>query len=108
MEYVTVANTADFTTENKRKITYEDREILLAKYEGSFYAVDNTCTHMGGSLYDGKLEGFTITCPKHGSVYDIRTGEVVERGKIFMIKVKVSPIRKYPVEVDGAEIKIGI
>ncbi len=52
--------------------------ILLINYQGKFYAVRNKCTHLGCKLSKGKLEGKIITCPCHGSKFDITNGQLVE------------------------------
>ena len=48
---------------------------MLAKVDGEYYAVDNTCPHLNGVLSDGTLDGYTVTCPRHGSQFDVRNGE---------------------------------
>ncbi len=108
MKYIKIAQTTELSKRKKKKIAFENREILLVNIEGSFYAVDNKCTHMGGSLYDGNLEGNNIICPKHGSVFDVRTGEVAQSGKILFINVKVKDLHTYPVKIEGGDILIGI
>lgn len=54
-----------------------DREILLIKLDTGIYALDNFCTHGGCRLGHGKLEGETIRCLCHGSVFQVKTGEVL-------------------------------
>ena len=81
---------------------------MLTKIDGSYYAIDNTCSHMGGSLYDGKLEGANAVCPRHGSVFDVRTGKVVRDGKILLKKVQVTDLKSYPVQIEEGEILLGI
>jgi nitrite reductase/ring-hydroxylating ferredoxin subunit len=53
--------------------------VLLVRVDGEIKALHNRCTHRGGSLADGELEGNTITCPLHGSVFNLDDGSV-ERG----------------------------
>lgn len=108
MTYVKVAQTSDFDAEAKKKIILEGKEILITKIDGSYYAIDNSCSHMGGSLYDGKLEGFQVVCPRHGSIFDVRTGAVVQRGKLFLAKVKVTDLRGYPVKIEDTDLLIGL
>jgi nitrite reductase/ring-hydroxylating ferredoxin subunit len=50
---------------------------MIANVDGTFYALKNKCTHVGGPLAKGKLEGFVVQCPWHGSKFDVRTGAVV-------------------------------
>jgi nitrite reductase/ring-hydroxylating ferredoxin subunit len=52
--------------------------ILLSNYQGKYYAVRNKCTHLGCKLSKGKLEENIITCPCHGSKFDITNGKLVE------------------------------
>jgi 3-phenylpropionate/trans-cinnamate dioxygenase ferredoxin component len=108
MKYVKVAQTTEFSEGNKKKISLEDKKILLTKIQNSYYAIDNTCPHMGGSLYDGNLDGNNIICPKHGSIFDVTTGKVVQSGKLFFIKVKVHDIHSYPIKIEGIDIMLGI
>ncbi len=108
MEYVKVAQTTELPPGSKKKISLGNKDILLTNFEGTYYALDNRCPHMGGSLFDGKLEGNHIICPKHGSVFDVKTGRVVERGSILFIKVKVDDLHQYPVKIEGTDLYIGI
>ena len=57
--------------------TVKDHKILLANVGGSFHAMDGVCSHMQGDLSRGKLEGKIVTCPVHGSRFDVTTGKVV-------------------------------
>lgn len=107
MRYVKVAETSEIEPGGKKKISVENRVILLANLNGNFHAIDNTCPHMGGSLSDGRLEGTHIVCPRHGSVFDVTTGKAVKEGKLLFIKAKIHDLRSYPVKVDGTDIYIG-
>lgn len=108
MRYLKALEANDIKPGVKIKIVLENKEILLANLEGTFYAVDNTCPHMGGSLSDGKLEGSNIICPRHGSVFDLKSGQVVKNGKILFITAKVHNIKSYPVKLDGTDVMIGL
>jgi nitrite reductase/ring-hydroxylating ferredoxin subunit len=55
-------------------IAHGREEILVANLDGRYQAMDNVCSHSGGSLADGWLEGATVICPLHGWEYDITTG----------------------------------
>jgi len=58
-------------------ITIKGHEILVARVGDIFYAADNRCPHMGGKLSQGNLEGTIVTCPRHGSQFDLSDGHVV-------------------------------
>ena len=60
-----------------KEVSVEGREILLARVGDKYYATDNRCPHMGGKLSQGKLEGTIVTCPRHGSQFDLSSGQVV-------------------------------
>jgi nitrite reductase/ring-hydroxylating ferredoxin subunit len=52
--------------------------VLVAKVDGKTYAIKNRCTHLGCRLSEGQLEGLIVTCPCHGSKFDISNGKVVQ------------------------------
>jgi 3-phenylpropionate/trans-cinnamate dioxygenase ferredoxin component len=68
----------DFDYVPLKGVTVNRKEILVVKLGKNFFAIGNTCTHMGCRLSSGRLEGKTIQCPCHGSVFNVMTGEVVK------------------------------
>jgi 3-phenylpropionate/trans-cinnamate dioxygenase ferredoxin subunit len=108
MEFIIVADTSTLSTGKMMVVTAGGKEILLANVDGSYYAIANKCTHLGGSLAKGVLEGSLVTCPKHGAKFDVKTGQAVSEAKIAIIKMKVKDEVKYEVKVDGTNILIGI
>jgi nitrite reductase/ring-hydroxylating ferredoxin subunit len=70
--------------------------IAVAHVDGEYYAFGDTCTHLACSLAEGELEGQTVTCPCHGSQFDVTSGAVL-RGPALQ------PVRSYGARVqDGA------
>jgi nitrite reductase/ring-hydroxylating ferredoxin subunit len=59
-------------------VVVDGKEILIIKTGTKIFAIGNKCTHMGCKLSNGKLEGETVRCPCHGSMFNIRTGEVMK------------------------------
>ncbi len=104
MEYKIIAQINELANGEKKKIVYNDQEILLVNVEGNYYALNNKCPHMGGSLFDGNLDGHNIVCPKHGSAFDVRTGHLTLPGKMLYIKVKPKDVQIYHVKIDGMNI----
>ena len=79
----------------------KEGRITLANVAGTVYAIDDTCTHRGCSLGDGKLDGSTLQCACHGSRFDVTSGAVV-RGPAE------DPVRSYPVNVANGEVQVDL
>lgn len=77
----------------------EGKRVAVANVAGTFYAFDDTCTHRQCSLAEGGLEGTTVTCPCHGSRFDVRTGAVLG-------PPAVTPVRSYRVRVEREDLKV--
>ncbi|MBK5253673.1 MAG: Rieske 2Fe-2S domain-containing protein [Peptostreptococcaceae bacterium] len=108
MDYIKVAQTNELKNGEKKTVTLDGKVLLITNIQDTYYAIDNKCPHMGGSLFEGNFNGNNITCPKHGSVFDVRTGKIVENGKIAFIKLKVNDTKAYPTKIEGNDILIGI
>lgn len=63
--------------EHETVSTDEGLDILLVRTEGAFFAVENLCTHDGGDLGGGPIEGCEVICPRHGARFCLRTGEAL-------------------------------
>jgi glycine betaine catabolism B len=75
-EFAKVADVKDIQPSQMKEVEVNEEKICLANVEGKYYAIGNICTHLGGPLAQGKLEGYEVQCPWHGSRFDIRTGRV--------------------------------
>ena len=99
--FVKVATTADLAPGQGKMVEVTGKKIALFNLEGSFYAIDDTCTHRGGSLSEGEIEGEQVTCPWHGAIYNIKSGEVLSppapRG-----------VACYNVRVAGTDIEVEV
>jgi 3-phenylpropionate/trans-cinnamate dioxygenase ferredoxin subunit len=76
-KFTEVAKIEELKSGTMKMVIAEGREILLARVGDKYYATDNRCPHMKGDLSQGKLEGTVVTCPLHGSQFDISNGQVV-------------------------------
>ena len=92
----------------KKGFPLNGKTVLLANVDGAFFALDNKCPHMGGSLVDGDLEDVTLTCPRHGAKFDVRTGKNVGNAKLAFIQMKVVDAVSYPVKVEGNDILVAL
>lgn len=108
MEFIKAADTAELPENQMIMVTVSGKEVLLANVDGSYYAISNKCSHLGGSLVKGSLRGGVVTCPKHGAQFDVKTGQAVESAKLGFIKMGVKDVASYPVKVEGSDILVGI
>ncbi len=76
-EFREVARLEELQSGTMKKVVVEEQEILLVRVGDKYYAANDRCPHMKGDLSQGKLEGTVVTCPRHGSQFDISNGQVV-------------------------------
>lgn len=100
-DFVSVATTGELNDGEGTVVEANGHTIALFRVEGDFYAIGNECTHTGGPLGEGDLDGTTVTCPWHGSQFDITSGEVLE-------PPADDPEPEYEVRVDGDEVQVGV
>ena len=99
-DFVKVAETKDIQPSNMLEVNLEGKEnICIANVDGKYYAIGNVCTHEGGPLADGALEGYEVECPWHGSKFDIRSGRVTN-------PPANEPEPTYEVKVEGNNVLI--
>ncbi|NOG51440.1 MAG: Rieske 2Fe-2S domain-containing protein [Chloroflexi bacterium] len=96
--YVDVLKTDQLEDGKGTTVFVNERDIALYRYEGEFFALDNTCLHRQGKLGDGWMNGANVICPLHGWDYDVRTG--VSRWNSKEV------IATYPVRVEGESVQI--
>jgi nitrite reductase/ring-hydroxylating ferredoxin subunit len=84
-----------------RAFDVQDTKIAVANVGGTFYAFGDTCTHRECSLAEGDLEETTVTCPCHGSEFDVTSGEV-------LAPPAREPVGSYETRVDGENLEIKV
>ncbi len=99
--FIKVAKAEELAPGQGKLIEIDGREIALFNVDGSFYAIDNTCAHVGGPLSEGELEGTRVTCPWHGAVFDVTTGAVLG-------PPAAEGVMKYNTRVEGDEVEVEI
>jgi len=82
-----------------KEVQVDGENICVVNVDGNYYAIGSICTHEGGPLADGTLEGYEVECPWHNSKFDVRTGEVTN-------PPANEPEPSYEVKVDGNDILI--
>ena len=76
-ELVKVATLSEIPPGTCLHVEVAEREVAVFNVEGTIYAIGGTCTHKGGPLGEGDLDGTVVTCPWHGAQFDVTTGQVV-------------------------------
>ena len=99
--FVKVAKADEIAPGQGKMVEVNGKKIALFNVEGSFYAIDDTCTHRGGPLSEGVLEGKKVSCPWHGAVYDVTSGEVLG-------PPAPKGVARYNVRVEGDHIELEI
>jgi nitrite reductase/ring-hydroxylating ferredoxin subunit len=98
-EWITVAKTEDVPEGEMIGATVDGLDLLVANVGGQYRAIGSVCTHEGGPLADGDLYDGIVTCPWHGSEFDVETGEVET-------PPATEPEPVYEVRVEGDEIQV--
>ena len=98
-DFVKVADTKDIQPSHMKEVEVEGENICVVNIEGKYHAIGSICTHEGGPLADGTLEGYEVECPWHGSKFDVRTGEVTS-------PPASEPEPAYEVKLEGSNILV--
>jgi nitrite reductase/ring-hydroxylating ferredoxin subunit len=75
--YVKVGQVGDFPAGSLKKVVVNGEDVVVGNVGGKLYAIGDRCTHRGGPLNEGELEGTTVTCPWHGGQFDLANGKVL-------------------------------
>ena len=114
-DFVEVLKAGDLQDGQMKSVKAGGQDILVAKVVGKFYVAENTCPHMGGKLAQGKLAGTVVTCPVHGSQFELKDGSVVRWTNWPGVIVAVTKlirrpraIKTYPVKVEGDKVLVQV
>jgi glycine betaine catabolism B len=94
--YQKVANKKDLQEGSLLKVEPEGKPIVLSLVNGKVYAMDAVCSHEGGPLEEGTLEGYNLTCPWHYAIFDVRNAKVSDQ------TVWATDLNSYAVQVEEA------
>jgi 3-phenylpropionate/trans-cinnamate dioxygenase ferredoxin subunit len=100
-EFVKVASANEVAPGAARLVNVKGKDIALFNIEGTFFALDNACTHEEGPLAEGEIEGHEVTCPWHGARFDVRTGEA-------LCPPAYENLQRFRVRVTGNDIEVEI
>jgi len=76
-DWIDVVAENELAPGTSRTIDVDGTDVAVFNLDGAYYAIEDVCTHDGGVLTGGEVDGDVIVCPRHGARFSIRTGEVL-------------------------------
>ena len=101
VDYLEIAPADDLPNGERLFVEIEGKPIVIFNVGGKYFSIGDVCSHDDGPVGEGRLEGFNITCPRHGAQFDIRTGKVNQMPAVVDIPA-------YPVRVIDGMIHLGM
>ncbi|HRE49533.1 MAG TPA: non-heme iron oxygenase ferredoxin subunit [Aggregatilineales bacterium] len=100
-EFITIAAAADLKSGERIVVEVKDHYIAVFNVGGTYYAIEDICTHDDGPLAEGELTEYVIECPRHGAQFDIRSGK-----NLSLIAPR--PVARYEVRVENGQVQIAV
>lgn len=101
MATITLGKTNEIPEGSGKCFEVEGRPIAVFNIDGAYFAIDDQCTHAEASLSEGEIEGTVVTCPWHGAMFDVRTGEALSAPAF-------EGVQRYDLHIENGEIRIVI
>lgn len=101
LEYVEIAPASELPPGERLFVELEGKPIVIFNIAGSYFSIGDVCSHDDGPVGEGALEGYTVTCPRHGAQFDVRTGKVLQMPAVVDIPA-------YPVRIVDGTIQLGV
>ncbi len=98
-EWLDVAKADELLPGEYRVIDIEEVEIAVINCDGRFYAIEDVCTHDGGELTGGKIEGCEIECPRHGARFSVESGEA-------LTPPAYEPVATFAVRIENGMVQV--
>jgi 3-phenylpropionate/trans-cinnamate dioxygenase ferredoxin component len=100
-EFRKAATISEVSPGTAKRVEINATPVALFNINGSIYAINDVCTHRECSLSEGFIEGDTVTCPCHMSVFDVKTGKVLEPPALLNVA-------SYKVRVQNGDIEVEV
>jgi 3-phenylpropionate/trans-cinnamate dioxygenase ferredoxin subunit len=101
LKYLKIAALSEFPENERLFLEINDLPIVIYSLNGEYFATGDVCTHDGGSIGEGQIEGNEVICPRHGARFDIKTGKVTRFPA-------VEDIPSYPVKIEDGYLYLGL
>lgn len=100
-DFIRIGSVDEISNGERLFIEIDSLEIVIFNIAGELFAIADLCSHDNGPLGEGDLEGFEITCPRHGARFDVRNGKVQSLPAVI-------DIPSYPIRIIDGQIEVGI
>lgn len=101
VEYLEIAPASELPPGERLFVEIEGQPIVIFNIAGQYFSIADVCSHDDGPVGEGALEGYAITCPRHGAQFDVRTGKVLQMPAVVDIPA-------YPVKIVDGILLLGI
>ena len=98
-DWVVVAREGEIAPGKFRVLDLDGTQVAVFNIDGAYYAIEDVCTHDGGDLTSGWLQGDEIICPRHGARFCVRTGAALTAPAF-------EPTATFPVRVNDGNIEV--
>lgn len=98
-DWVTVATTGELAPGACKVADVDGAAVAVFNINGEYFAIEDVCTHDGGELASGVLEGDQVVCPRHGARFCVRTGDALSAPAY-------EPTATFPVRVENGVIQV--
>jgi 3-phenylpropionate/trans-cinnamate dioxygenase ferredoxin subunit len=98
-DWVSVAPASEFPSGTHRVVDVDGAQVAVFNLDGNYFAIEDVCTHDGGILTGGPVDGDQVMCPRHGARFSIRTGEA-------LTPPAFEPVSKLPVRVEDGIVQV--
>ncbi len=97
--WIDVSPQQDFAPGDWRSLDVDGAQVAVFNLDGQYYAIEDVCTHDGGILTGGTVEGEQVICPRHGARFSIKTGTV-------LAPPAYEDVATFPVRVEGGMVQV--
>lgn len=98
-EWVEAGSTEELPPGSYTSVDVDDVQIAVFNCDGTFYAIEDVCTHDYGQLTGGDMEGCQVVCPRHGAKFDITNGEA-------LTAPAYEPVDTFPIKVEAGKVYV--
>ena len=100
VEFLDIAPASELPPGERLFVEIGGKPLVIFNIAGELFSIADVCSHDDGPVGEGDIEGYNITCPRHGAQFDVRTGHVTQMPAVVDIPA-------YPVKVQDGMIQLG-